>query len=685
MSATSPEGPRFGALPTKIGIRFAVWSGAASRVWVSVFDNEGKRELDRLELDAEDDGVFALHVSRLKPGTRYGFRADGDYAPERGLWFDPEKLLVDPYAVELDRPFVYDARLAAPRGESKDTAPLVPKAIAMELPDPLSPVPPLFEPGGFIYEVPVKAFSMLHPRIPKRRRGTIGALAHPAVIEHLWKLQVSAVELMPVTAWIDERHLPPLGLSNGWGYNPVTFMALDPRLAPGGLAELRETVSALHAAGIGVILDVVFNHTGESDRHGPTLSLRGLDGRSYYRHFPGSPVRLVNDTGTGNTLACNRAIVQELVLDTLRHFVVNAGVDGFRFDLAPVLGRIRRDFDPDAPLFSAIRNDPVLADRVMIAEPWDVGPDGYQLGNFPGNFLEWNDRYRDDVRRFWRGDRNTLGQLATRLAGSSDVFQRGGQSATRSVNFIAAHDGFTLADLTRYERKHNEANGEHNRDGHDENFSWNGGVEGETRDPKVTARRQRDMRALLATLFASRGTIMLTAGDEFGRSQMGNNNAYAQDNKITWLDWAGRDLELEEFVVALAGLRGALLRLRDVDLLTGESLPGSSVADVQWRSERGGPLADAEWEEPERRRVTMLLGEGNPEGGRLAVMINGDRRATAFALPLSDGFAWEAAVEELRTTASGHFMVAGRSVGFALERRIAADRAGMRATRKKAR
>ena len=413
--AGGPPGPRFGAIVSEDGIRFAVWSGAAKRVWVSIFDDEGNREIDRLELSAEADGVFARFVPGLKAGTRYGFRADGEYAPERGLWFDPDKLLVDPYALEIDRQYVFDQRLSARRGEGTDTAPLLPKAIAMALPKPLPRRPPLFDEGGLIYEVSVRAFTMLHPEVPKKMRGTIAALAHPAVVKHMRKLGVSAVELMPITAWIDERHLPPLGLTNAWGYNPVGFMALDPRLAPGGLAELRQTVSALHEAGIGVLLDLVFNHTGESDALGPTLSLRGLDNQVYYSHVQNDPGRLVNDTGTGNTVACNHPIVQELILNSLRHFVLNAGVDGFRFDLAPVLGRSGGSFDPRAPLLTAMRDDPVLKDRIMIAEPWDLGPDGYQLGNFPENFLEWNDRYRDDVRRFWRGDRGMIGALATRL------------------------------------------------------------------------------------------------------------------------------------------------------------------------------------------------------------------------------------------------------------------------------
>ncbi|MGB3415728.1 MAG: glycogen debranching protein GlgX [Mesorhizobium sp.] len=639
MGATSP----LGAAVSREGIRFAVWSAAAERIQLCLFD--GERETDRLDLEPEGEGVHALFVPGLSAGTRYGFRADGDYAPERGLWFDPQKLLVDPYALEIDRAYAYDPRLAARRGEGGDTAPLVPKSVAVALPEAVPAAPPLFQPGGLIYEIAVRAFSMRHPDVPERDRGTVRALAHPAVIAHLKKLGVSSVELMPVTAWIDERHLPPLGLANAWGYNPVTFMALDPRLAPGGLADLREAVSALHAAGIGVILDLVFNHTGESDVLGPTLSLRGLDANAYYRHTVGGT--LVNDTGTGNTLACDHPVVQRLVLDSLRHFVRHAGVDGFRFDLAPVLGRDGRGFDPNAPLFQAIRSGPLLADRILIAEPWDIGPGGYQLGRFSPPFLEWNDRYRDDVRRFWRGDAGMVGALATRLAGSSDVFYG---LATRTVNFIAAHDGMTLRDITAYAHKRNEANGEGNRDGHDENFSWEDGA-------------QTDVRALLATLFASRGAVMLTAGDEFGRTQNGNNNAYAQDNETTWLDWQGRDRALEDHACALSALRRALPVFAETGFLEGHPSRPSGLADVAWLTEAGQPMAEADWHGDGCRRLAMLLDAGN--GGRLAVLVNGDRRACAFTLPGCEGFRWQAALEQTADLAQP---VPGRSVRLMLER-----------------
>ncbi|MER9327606.1 glycogen debranching protein GlgX [Mesorhizobium sp. M0488] len=662
---------QLGAIITPEGIRFAAWSSSARRLWVSIFDEQGSREFERLELQPEGNGVHALFVPGLAAGARYGFRADGDYAPERGLWFDPDKLLTDPYAVEIDRPYAHDWRLAQRRGEGADTAPLMPKAIAATL-KPAKAAPPLFQPGGLIYEVPVRAFTLLHPDIPEKLRGTVAALAHPAIIEHLKKLGVSAVELMPVTASIDERHLPPLGLRNAWGYNPVTFMALDPRLAPGGIMELRATVAALREAGIGVILDLVFNHTGESDGLGPTLSLRGFDNQAYYRHM--SDNRLVNDTGTGNTLACDHPVVREMVLDTLRHFILNTGVDGFRFDLAPVLGRIDGTFDADAPLLKAMRTDALLADRVLVAEPWDIGVDGYQLGNFPPPFLEWNDKYRDDVRRFWRGDAGMIGALATRLAGSSDIFDRAGQPTSRTVNFIAAHDGMTLADIVRYERKHNDANAEQNRDGHNENLSWNNGVEGEAGDPAVALARLNDQQTLLATLFASRGTIMLTAGDEFGRTQQGNNNAYAQDNAITWLDWAGRDEALERYVGMLSALRRTFPALSDTHFLTGKATDLSGIPDVAWLTETGAPLGQSDWSELSRHRLVMLLGDSSGVAGRLAVMINGDRRQCVFALPSRDGFQWHQAIETQPIDLARP--LPGRSVNFMIERRAGKASAG---------
>lgn len=559
--------------------RFAVRSPLADQVWLCLFDQDAESR-HPMQRNGPD---WHLELPGDLTGARYGYRAAGEWAPDRDRWFDPAKLLVDPYALELDRRFVQDPRLATP---GEDTAAIVPRAIVSGPWGPMAEAP-RFAPGGLIYELNVRAFTMLHPEVPKALRGTVAALSHPAVIAHLQRLHVAAVELMPIVAWIDERHLPPLGLVNAWGYNPVAMMALDPGLCPGGVAELRDTVAALRAAGIGVILDLVFNHSGESDIHGGVLSLRGLDGAAY-AHAPDGT--LINDTGCGNTMDFANPAVRDLTLAALRHFTVVGGVDGFRFDLAPVLAR-GPGFDPAAPLFAEIADDPVLRSRVFIAEPWDIGPGGYQLGNFPSSWLEWNDRYRDDVRRFWKGEAG-IGLLATRLSGSSDLFGSTSGTVSRSVNFLAAHDGFTLADTVAYLDRHNEANGEQNRDGHGQNHSWNHGVEGPSDDPAVAAARRADMKAMLGTLFASAGTIMLTAGDEFGRSQRGNNNAYCQDNAIGWVDWAGRDLNLEAHVAELAALRHAYREAL--------SVPGGHV---EWRGRDGAPMTPAQWENPATSHV----------------------------------------------------------------------------------
>jgi glycogen operon protein len=561
-----------GARPVPDGTQFAVRARDAVKVELCLF--EGERE-QRVAMTRLDD-IHVATVAAAKPGQRYGYRAEGPWRPEQGQLFDAAKLLLDPYATQIDQRFRTHPALSV-RG--LDTGSLVPKAVVATPVPPVVAKPSLFVPGGLIYELNVRGFSLNHPDVPPPLRGTIAALAHPAIIAHFHKLRVNAIELMPIVAWIDERHLPPLGLHNAWGYNPVVPMAIDPGLAPGGIAELRATVAALREAGIGVILDLVLNHTGESDAEGPTLSLRGLDSR-YYTRRPGGA--LINDTGTGNMLNAAEPMVRSLILDTLRYFARSCGVDGFRFDLAPILARAP-DFDLQAPIFAEIAQDPLLKDRILIAEPWDVGPGGYQLGKFPAGWLEWNDRYRDDVRRFWRGDSHTAGTLATRITGSSDIFAG---PVTRSVNFVAAHDGFTLADLVSYRDKHNDANGEGNRDGHDENFSWNNGVEGPTDDALVMRRRKADARALLTTLFASRGTLLVTAGDEFGRTQQGNNNAYTQDNAVTWIDWRSRDLDLEDFVAGLAELRNACPELRGIEFL----------ADARWHDLDGTVLTPEKWD-----------------------------------------------------------------------------------------
>jgi glycogen debranching enzyme len=558
---------RLGAHVGEGTTHFAVRAPLAENIELCLFDGD----VETRHPMVRSGEIWLAQLAGDLSGTAYGYRAQGRYCPDAGLWFDPSKLLVDPYALELDRRFIQDPRLSK---YGFDTASLVPRALIRKTHDGVRQASPVFQRGGLIYEINIRGFTLNHPAVPQAIRGTVAALAHPAVIGHLKMLRVAAVELMPVVAWIDERHLPPLGLANHWGYNPIAPMALDPGLCPGGVSELRATVAALHQAGIGVILDLVFNHTGESDVSGGTLCLRGLDPEAYARAPDGS---LINDTGCGNTLDFSKPQVRQLMIDALLHFVCQCGVDGFRFDLATVLAR-GPGFDPAAPVFDELARQPRLADRVLIAEPWDIGPGGYQLGHFPSGWLEWNDRFRDDVRRFW-GGKAPVGQLAMRMAGSSDIF---GDNC-RSINFLAAHDGFTLADTVAYAARHNLANGEGNRDGHGANHSWNCGVEGLSSDPLVLAQRAADLRAMLCTLFASVGTIMVCAGDEFGRSQNGNNNAYCQDFPV---DWSNRDIELEAFVAKLAAARAN-------HLAAFVTFPDNG----RWSSTLGDPMTVAAWDD----------------------------------------------------------------------------------------
>ena len=644
--------------------RFSVYSSSATQIWLCLFDQTGMHETARLDM-ARDGESFSITVPDLKAGQLYGYRIDGPYDPDHGLFHDPAKLLADPYAPRFNRPWNYDPRLSAPRAEEINTAPLVPKAV-LEKPAYKKPKAPLFKAGGLIYEANVRGLTILHPDALEADRGTVRGLAHPSMIAHLKKIGIDAVELMPVTAWIDERHLQPLGLTNAWGYNPVTMMAVDPRLCPNGIADLRFATDALRKAGIGVILDLVFNHSGESDRFGPVVSMRGIDNHTYYRHVEGQPGLLINDAGTGNTLQCDHTIVSQLIMDSLRHFVLAAGVDGFRFDLGPILGRTAAGFDANAALLTRMQNDDVLADRILIMEPWDIGPGGYQLGNFPEKFLEWNDRARDDLRCFWRGDAWKLGALATRIAGSADIFSKNGAKNTRSVNFLAAHDGFTLADMVAYNHKHNDANGENNRDGHNDNHSWNNGAEGETTVAGILAARKADVKALLSTLFASRGTIMLTAGDELGRTQHGNNNAYAQDNADFWVDWAERDIDLENHVAALARMRQNNALLQSQKHLVGKANSGrfeQGPADVEWLRSDGQAMQPADWDAPDAGTLMMVLADPDDlEIKRLVVVFNRTRAAVQFTLPKREGFDWRDALTQTNNGAS--ITAAPRSVLF---------------------
>ena len=500
------------------GAEVGVYSADARDIFVCVYDSKGESEVSRTRLERDGEGLFRGFVPGLVEGARYGLRADGAFDPARGLRFDVSKLLADPYAVELDRPYKLDHAMFEFGADSGVSAP---KCIARSL--------AAAEPGRqrvawedtVLYELNMRGFTRLREDIPEAARGRFAALTEAPVLDHLTKLGVTSVELMPADVFVDERHLPPLGLTNAWGYNPVIFGAPDPRLAPDGWREVRAATDALHARGLEVLLDVVLNHNGESDEFGPTLSFRGLDNATYFR-LADDRALYVNDMGCGNCLALDRPPVVAMAVAALRRWMIAGGIDGFRFDLATALGRRALGFDPHAPLLEAIAADPVLSRAKLIAEPWDMGPGGYQLGQFPPNWGEWNDRFRDSARRFWRGDRGLRGELATRLAGSSDVFG-GAPSPTKSVNFIVAHDGLTLADLVSYASKHNDANGEQNGDGTNENYSWNHGVEGPSDDPRVNAARKQDMRNLLALLLVSRGAPMLAMGSETGHGQRGNN------------------------------------------------------------------------------------------------------------------------------------------------------------------
>ena len=643
------------------GANAAVYSAHASAIELCLFDARGETEIERLRLPCRTGDVHHGHFEGIRAGQRYGLRAYGPYAPREGHCFNPCKLLADPYALLLDRPFSYAPALSgfqpatAPgdaRPDTTDSALFVPKAIATERqPAKQAPRARRSWAGSVIYELQVRGFTKLHPDVPEAIRGTFAGLAHPAAIEHLVKLGVTCIEIMPAAAWVCERHLHAMGLTNYWGYNPVTFMAPDPRLAPGGWAEIAASVAAIKAAGIEVILDVVLNHSGEGDELGPTLSLRGLDNATYYRHAFGNPSVLVNDTGCGNTLALDRPPVVRLAMDALRAWAELGGVDGFRFDLATTLGRRDIGFDPAAPLLTAITQDPLLRDLRLIAEPWDIGPGGYRMGAFPAAWGEWNDRFRDSMRRFWRGDAGLAGEAATRFSGSSDIFAPS-RPPSRSVNFIVAHDGFTLADLVSYERKHNEANGEQNRDGTDANYSWNNGAEGATADAAILAARLRDQRNLLATLLLARGTPMLTMGAEFGHSQGGNNNAYAQDNAIGWLGWEEADKTLLEFTARLTKFRAAHPVLTGDYFLSGGAVDATLIPDAEWLNADGAPMRPSDWSNPERRAIAVALYAAASTGhaaDRLFVVFNAGREAFSAVLPAArPGYCWGHAIDTVR-------------------------------------
>jgi len=620
------------------GVNFAVASAHAQAIELCLFDGTGQVEQERLPLPGRHDGVWHGFLRGAGAGLVYGLRAHGPYDPAAGQRFNARKLLLDPYAREIVGRFEWrDEHFDHDAGREADNAALALKA---RVAAPLAPPPRRLQTRPddeiVLYEVHVKGFTRLHPQVPESLRGTYAGLAHPAAVAHLKRLGVTTLSLLPVHYALTEKRLAALGLVNYWGYNTLGYFCPDPRLSTTPLDtaaarhEFRAMVDSLHDAGFEVLLDVVFNHTAEGDESGPTLSLRGLDNASYYRLLPGDRSRSDDLTGCGNTIDITRPRVLQWVLDCLRYWVTEMGVDGFRFDLATVLGRGARGFDPQAPFFAAVAQDPVLARARLVAEPWDLGPGGYQLGRFPGRWQEWNDRYRDGMRRFWLTGGADRAEFARRLLASSDSFHHDARLPLASVNFITAHDGFTLRDLVSYRHKHNEANAEANRDGHHANYSVNCGVEGPSDDDEITAERSRLSRALLATLLCSQGTPMLTAGDELGHSQQGNNNAYCQDNAITWLDWSGADGESTDFVARLLALRQALPALRQARWPSDE-IRADGSRDVDWHDPAGDDMDVARWHDPGNRCLAVKIAP--PDAEAVLLVINPERRAQRCLLP----------------------------------------------------
>ncbi|WP_321822200.1 MULTISPECIES: glycogen debranching protein GlgX [unclassified Burkholderia] len=643
-----------------LGTNFAVFSMHASAIDLCLFDPAGRKEVARLRLPECTHHVWHGYLPEAHPGLLYGFRAHGPYDPRNGHCFNPHKLLLDPYAKRLHGAVrwtdaLYAYRIGSLRGEPaldrRDSAPAMPKAVvtddAFNWGDDRRPDVPWHR--TVIYETHVRGFSQLRDDIHPSARGTFAALAAPRTIDHLHRLGVTTIELLPVQAFVQDRALVERGLVNYWGYSPLAYFAPEPRyLGSGGPDEIRRAVRRLHRAGIEVVLDVVYNHTGEADGLGPSLSFRGLDNASYYVMTEGGERRHVDDTGCGNTLNLAHPRVAQLVLDSLRYWAESFHVDGFRFDLGTTLGREARRFDRGAGFFDALQQDPVLNRLKLITEPWDLGPDGYQLGNHPAIFAEWNDRYRDSVRRFWRGDAGERPEFARRLCGSADIFDRDGRRPWASIQFVAAHDGFTLHDLTSYAHKHNDVNGEGNRDGADANCSANWGAEGPTDDPYVDGQRERVRRAMLATLYLSNGTPMLLSGDEWGNSQFGNNNAYCQDNALSWLDWSAcetrRGATMLHFCARLARLRRGYRVFQHPYFPHGrnEWLPG--VLDVDWFDAHGRPMSTSAWEDGRggtlavRRAAPAWPDRRHGAGAGPAVdvallLINGGRDDTVFTLP----------------------------------------------------
>ncbi|MHB2022525.1 MAG: glycogen debranching protein GlgX [Mycobacteriales bacterium] len=597
------------------GTNFALYAQDAQAVELCLFDEEGRES--RVALGECTFHVWHGYLPQVAPGQRYGYRVHGAFDPATGARFNPAKLLLDPYARAIEGEFqLHDAVFGYPPGQELDSAPYVPRSVVLHDSFPWGEDrrPGTAWADTVIYELHVRGFTLRHPQVPAHLRGTYAGLAHPAAIAHLQRLGITAVELMPIHHFITEPAVSRRGLTNYWGYNSIGYFAPHANYAAWGargeqVREFKAMVRALHAAGIEVILDVVYNHTAEGDELGPTLSFRGIDNRAYYRLREDDPSRYLDYTGCGNTLDVRHPHVLQLIMDSLRYWVTEMHVDGFRFDLAAALARSMHDVDKLSAFFDVIQQDPVVNQVKLIAEPWDVGDGGYQVGEFPPLWTEWNGKYRDTVRDFWRGAEPGVAELGFRLSGSSDLYQDDGRRPYASVNFITCHDGFTLADLVSYDQKHNEANREDNRDGTNDNRSWNCGAEGPTSEAGIAALRARQMRNLLATLLLSTGVPMLRSGDELACSALGNNNTYCQDNELSWLDWSPTDtaVALTDYVRALVAIRRRHPVFRQRAFFLGRPVAGSQVKDLAWFTPFGRELSDADWSAPAARTIGMYL------------------------------------------------------------------------------
>ncbi|WP_460043939.1 glycogen debranching protein GlgX [Pseudomonas sp. S2_H01] len=651
-----------------LGVNFAIFSANATKVELCLFDSTGEEELERIELPEYTDEIFHGYLPDAHPGLVYGYRVYGPYDPKNGHRFNHNKLLIDPYAKQLVGKLKWSEALFGytighPDDDlsfdERDSAPFVPKCKVID---------PAYTWGRdqrvnvpwektIFYETHTRGFTMRHPSVPEELKGTFSGLMVDDVIQHIKGLGVTSVELLPIHAFVNDQHLLQKGMTNYWGYNTIAFFAPDPRfLAHGKIAEFKEMVAHMHHAGLEVILDVVYNHTAEGNERGPTLSMRGIDNASYYRLMPDDKRFYINDSGTGNTLDLSHPCVLQMVTDSLRYWASEMHVDGFRFDLATILGRYHDGFDERHSFLVACRQDPVLRQVKLIAEPWDCGPGGYQVGHFAPGWAEWNDKFRDTVRAFWKGDEGQLADLASRLTASGNMFNQRGRRPYASVNFVTAHDGFTLHDLVSYNDKHNEDNDENNQDGSNDNRSWNHGVEGPTEDPDINALRLRQMRNFFATLLFSQGTPMVVAGDEFARTQHGNNNAYCQDSEIGWVnwDWDEDGKALHKFVKRLIKLRMAYPILRRGRFLVGDYNEDLGVKDVTWLSPSGDEMTIEQWQDANGRCLGMLMdGRAQETGIRrrgseatLLVVVNSHHEGVNFTLPeVPEGVNWTSLID----------------------------------------